>query len=83
MGHNEDCLTHCGSTVPSIGQIEQTATDHVNSDVGPGCAQVISAGSRNMEHNAGVAAAELDVSVVKPVEQWTDLIICVGDEAVE
>src|SRR5215212_7000286 len=42
---NEDCFTHSWTTVPSIGQIEQTATDDVDSDIGPCRTQVFRAGS--------------------------------------
>jgi hypothetical protein len=36
-----------------------------------------------VEDQAGVGAGNLDVSVVVPVEEWADLVVCIGDEAVE
>src|SRR5215471_10906103 len=83
MGHHEDMLADGGTAVPAVGQVEQAAADHVGADGRPRGAQVVGTGGGCVEDQAGVGAGDLDVSVVIPVEQRADLVVGVGDEAVE
>jgi hypothetical protein len=81
VGHHEHRLTDHRPAVPAVGQVEQAPADHIHTDARPRLPQIGGAGRGGTELR--MAAGDLDITVVVPVEQRTDLVVGVRDEAVQ
>ena len=77
--HDDDVVAGRRLAVPAVHQVEQAAADHHRADAGPQRPDIV---GRGLRHGEAAALRERPVAVEVPVEQRTDVVVVVGDEAV-